>query len=262
MPRHYLSREMRNAETSVALCGYRFTSKELDWSRNLLLYTFFPYRVSCDDCSDAISRLVPDRHWDRRVEIFQPAGSQEWRYIAFYPDRLVHGDQSADLAFINPLPNSSNPAGPLDNPDLPYLEFQNIYDIQKTLAQSAEKPWHYKVHSLRSNATHKLPEAVERLKRTMDNEFDPKHRYHLQLAAEQLKDLHAQLEVPAADQKTDRQSQEQFHLTPEQIESFEIAWNQLESLRHGKALSLRDIMAPSIDGVQTTDTTAEDLNFD
>lgn len=261
MPRHYLSREMRNAETSVALCGYRFTSKELDWSRKLLRYTFFPDRVSCDDCSDAISRLVPERHWTRRVEIFQPAGSQEWRYIAFHPDRLVHGNQSSELAYLNPMSQSSNPAGPPDNPDLPYLEFQNIYDIQRTLAQSAENPWHNKIHCLGPNATRHLREAVERLKRTLDNESDPKHRRHLRLAAEQLQDLHAQLKAPTAARKTDRQSPEQFHLTPEQIESFKVAWNQLESLRHGKALSLRDIMAPSIDGVPTPDTAEKALCF-
>lgn len=248
MNRHYLSRAMRNAPVSVALCGYRFTPEELDWSQKRLPYSFFPSLVSCGDCYDIMSSLVPQKHWAQRVEIYRLPGCPEWRYTAFYPDRLIKGDSvGQELTVFDPEPYNPEPPGPADKRELPYLEFQNVYDIMKLLAQSTETAWRQPTLCCRPETAAILHQAAKRLERTAANEENPEHRAKFQATAQQLQSLHAGIK-----------NGDSHAFIQAQAEAFDAAWHDLEAIRYDKALSLRDALAPFIDDHESAPTAPQE----
>ena len=248
MKRHYLSRTERNAPVSAALCGYQFSAEELDWSQKRLPYTFFPSLMTCDECSTIAESLVPLEHWSRRVEIYRNPDSGERQYTAFYPDRLVKGGETApETTIFDPHPANPEPPGAEEQKELPYLEFQNIYDIMKLLAQSTQTAWLQPVLCQRPETAGLLQQAGKRLKRTAANEANPERRSQLKAAARQLQSLHAQIKGSAAGTPT-----------AEQAAAFAQTWKELEALRCAKALSLRDVMAPFIDDPAPAAATKEE----
>lgn len=247
MPRHYLSRKSRNAPVSIALCGYQFTDEELDWSRRKLPYSFIPGRVACRQCRQAIKQLVPEKHWSRPVEIHSQANGTADSYIAEYPDRMVKGSADSETTVFSPFETAANHAGPPEHPERPYLEYQNFYDIQKLLAKTASNPWRQPVHDLRLNAVGALEESIQRLKRTAVHEADPENRFRFRLAAEQLNHLRSEIKSRVKNGTAVMPSAENFQLDPEQVPAFRLAWEQLETLRRSKALSLYDVMVPTIE---------------
>lgn len=237
MDRHYLSRKMRNAPTSIALCGYQFTLEELDWSQKAPTYSFFPNRVTCHSCRTLIGELVPQEHWEQRVEIYEPSHGQGRRYTAFYPDHMVRSCGTVpETTVLSRMPNNLYPPGTPNNPDLPYLDFQNVYDIMKLLARTARDPWREPISCLSPETAPLLHQAAKRLERTAYNEVNPELRKEFRLAAEQLNSIHAGIKA-----------RKQGNLTPAQADAFNSVWNSLEAIRCDKALSLSDTLAPFID---------------
>lgn len=247
MERHYLSRQMRNTPTSIALCGYRFSPQELDWSRRRQTYTYFPNQVICDSCRAAISALVPKVHWEKRVEIHEPSHGRGYNYTVFYPYYMIMGEADAsEVKLLSPAPERPYPSGPPENPDLPYLEFQNIFDILKLLAKTAKDPWKTNGRDLRPEQAPLLHQVGKRLERTAANEADSDFRDQLNQAAKQLNSLHSAT-----------QAKQEVSLTSGQIESYNLVWDSLEAIRREKAMSLHDVAAPIVDDPLFAESTAE-----
>lgn len=190
---HYLSRAMRNSQPCIALCGVVMTAEQMDWSLwppGPLPLTFHPSLVSCQECQDHISQIVPRNYWDQRVEINMTGfGPGRYTYAAFYPDHMVYNDAGKERIFVNPSETAHLPYDVVVNHEPKYLSFQNIYDTQKILAQSAPNPWMQPIKYLRPGTPNIIAEAISCLERTAVREAEvngEKDAADIALAAQEL----------------------------------------------------------------------------
>lgn len=88
-----------------------------------------------------------------------------------------------EVKLLSPAPERPYPSGPPENPDLPFREFQNIYDLLKLRAKTAKDPWQPELRVLCSEKAPLLHQAGKRLERTAANEAAPDRQARLKQTA-------------------------------------------------------------------------------
>lgn len=229
MERHYLSHEMRNSSPARALCGLQFHPDDLDYSKWFSPGSCFPSRVNCRDCLEILDQTVPAHHWEQWVEIHRAAEGAARRYTAYYPDcRIVSIGRETEA--ILPVRGPARPtriwSNPGYDPEIPYLEFQNLSELQ-TLLTGATGGSHPQAATriLRKEAPRTLEQTAARLERTIRKEPDQEILSHLERALAALIELQASLP---------RQGNEDFSLNPEQAGNFRDARQELDAARREK----------------------------
>ena len=140
MERHCLGHEMRNSSPAIALCGLQFHPDDRDYSKWFSPGSCFPSRVNCKDCLEILDQTVPAHHWEQWVEIQRAAEGAARRYTAYYPDcRIVSMGRETEA--VIPVRGPARPtqiwSNPGYDPELPYLEFQNLSELQTLLTGAA-----------------------------------------------------------------------------------------------------------------------------
>lgn len=230
MDRHYLSHEMRNSSPASALCGLQFHPDDLDYSKWFSPGSCFPSRVNCRDCLEILVQTIPAHHWEQWVEIHQAAAKgASRRYTAYYPDcRIVSisGETEAVIPVRGPARPTRIWSNPGYDPEIPYLEFQNLSELQILLTGVAGGSHPQPATCiLQPEAIQILEQTAARLERTIRKEPDQEILSHLERALAALIELQASLS---------RQRAEDHSLNPEQAANFRDARQELDAARREK----------------------------